>query len=181
MGTRTPNLGIYKIATAEQLYSAAFNSGLDNIDNHDHTGSSSKGGKQIPTGGIVDNAITVDKLAPTLGNQATVQTTDATATQVAAIDIDEGQGITVEGRFNGLRDDYTECTGGRFYAVFRRPSGGNVTLVGSAVVDVQDDSSGSPTMTITADTGNQTIDLNCVGEAAKTFNWTVFYSYTIEE
>lgn len=109
--------------------------------------------------------------------QEAVQTTDATVTEIAAIDLAVGESIVVEGIILGFRSDFTEAVGGTFSAVFRRPTAGNVTLVGTVNTSVKEDSSGSPTFTLAADTGNQTVDIRVTGEAAKTFNWVVTYRY----
>lgn len=175
MGTRTPNMSIYNPSQGETIYSPEFLSGLQYIDQHDHSGAP-QNGVQIGTNGIEDGAITPEKLSTNVGTQVTEQTTDNTPTQAAAIPIAEGECITVEGRFAFMRSTTLEGGGGTFWATFRRPTAGNVTLIGSTVVNLNEDSSGSSTLTITADVGNQTIDINCVGEVAKIFDWTIFYS-----
>lgn len=177
MGTTTANMSIYVPAQGETLYTAQFLAGMQRIDTHDHSGAPDNG-VQIGTDGIQDGAITPAKLSVDIGTEVTQQTTDGSATQAAAVSVSEGQCITVFGRFAFIKDDYTEGGGGTFWATFRRPSGGNVTLIGSQVVNVNEDSSGSPTITITADTGNQTIDINCVGVAATNYDWTIFYNST---
>lgn len=174
MGTTTSNMSIYVPAQGETVYSAQFLAGMQRIDTHDHSGAPDNG-VQIGTDGIQDGAITPDKLSGDVGTEVTQATTDGSATQAAAIDLDEGECKTVAGRFAFLKDDTTEGGGGTFEATFRRPTGGNVTLIGSQVVNINEDATGSPTITITADTGNQTIDINCVGVAATNFDWTIFY------
>lgn len=175
MGTTTANMSIYVPAQGETIYTAEFLAGMQRIDTHDHSGAPHNG-VQIGTDGIEDGAITPEKLSSDIGTEVTQQTTDATATQAATVDVDEGQCITVTGRFAFIKNDFTEGGGGTFWATFRRPSAGNVTLIGSQVVNVNEDSAGSPTMTITDDTVNQTIDINCVGVAATTYDWTIFYN-----
>ena len=175
MGTTTANMSIYVPAQGETVYTAEFLAGMQRIDTHDHSGAP-QNGVQIGTDGIQDGAITPDKLSTDIGTEVTQQTTDATPTQAAAVTLNEGECITVTGRFAFIQDDFTSGGGGTFWATFRRPSGGNVTLIGSQVVNLNEDTSGSPTITITADVGNQTIDINCVGLLATTFNWTIFYN-----
>lgn len=177
MGTTTANMSIYVPSQGETVYSAEFLAGMQHIDTHDHTGAPQNGVK-LGASSLLDCSITPDKLVPEVGGEVMVQTTDGSATQAAAVDLAEGSCITINGRFSFIRDDFTEGGGGNFYASFRRPSGGNVTLIGTQVVNINEDSSGSPTITITADVGNQTIDINCVGEAGKTIDWTVFYNTT---
>lgn len=58
------------------------------ISSHDHTGSGQ--GSQIPTNGIVDDAITSEKLAPNLGLTQKADTVVSGLNQSVAIDWDNG-------------------------------------------------------------------------------------------
>lgn len=177
MGTTTANMSIYVPAQGETVYTAEFLAGMKRIDTHNHSGAPHNG-VQIGTDGIENGAITPDKLSGDIGTEVTQQTTDGSATQAAAVSLSEGQCKTVAGQFAFIKDDFTEGGGGTFWATFRRSSGGNVTLIGSQVVNLNEDSTGSPTLSITADVGNQTIDINCVGVAGATIDWTIFYQVT---
>lgn len=175
MGTRTPNMSIYKPAPGETVYDPPFAAGLDNIDSHDHSGAPNKG-VQIGTNGIQDGAITPEKLSEEILAEATVQTTDATPTQIVSIPIAESQAITVSGRIVALRSTATEAIGGSFEGTFHRPTGGSVQVVGVPIVNIVDNSSGLPFFQLVADTVNEAISLRCVGEAAKTINWHITYN-----
>lgn len=175
MGTRTANMSIYKPAPGETVYDPAFSAGLDNIDSHDHSGAPNKG-IPIGTDGIQDGAITPDKLSQEILAEATVQTTDATPTQIASVDVAESQCVTVSGRVVFLRDDTTEAGGGEFWGVFHRPTGSSVQAVGSSVVSINENSSGAPTMQLVADTVNEAVSIRCVGEAGKTIDWHIVYN-----
>ena len=110
----------------------------------------------------------------------TVTTTNNTATVIFTTPIlAEGQVMTITAKITGIRDDYTEAVGGTLTAVFRRPTGGNIALVGSATTDVHDDSSGSPTFTAVVNTGDQTAEVQVTGENSKNINWTCKPSYLI--
>lgn len=175
MGQRTPNMGIYKPATAEEAYGPSFASGLDNIDGHDHSGAPNKG-KKIDTNGIADGAITPEKLSNEILAEATLQTTDATPTEIDSIPVAESSAIIVKGQLITLRDDATECAWGTFEAGFRRPTAGSVTAVGANIVNMVDDSSGTPSFQLVADTINEAVSLQCIGEAAKNFDWHITYN-----
>lgn len=56
MGQTTPNIGIYLPAPGEENYSQSFDSGMINIDQHDHSGGPNKG---LPIGpqGLADFAV----------------------------------------------------------------------------------------------------------------------------
>lgn len=175
MGTRTPNMSIYQPSTGEETYSDAFAAGLQNIDEHDHSGAPDNG-VQIGTNGIQDGAITPEKLSQQVASSITAQTTDATPQEAVSIPVAESSAVTVGGRFVGLRSTATESVGGDFLGVFHRPTGGSVAQVGTNIINSNDDSSGTPTIQLVADTGNEAISIRCVGEAAKTFNWLLVYN-----
>ena len=175
MGQRTPNMSIYIPQNGEDLYGRSFAQGLLNIDSHDHSGAPNNG-VQIGTSGIQDGAVTPEKLSNQIIVEATVQTTNATPTQIAAIPVAESSAVTITGRFICLRDTATESAGGTFRGEFHRPTGGSVLLVGAIQVDMDDDSSGDPTINIVADTGNEAASIQVTGEVGKTFNWKVAYN-----
>lgn len=174
--TTTPNMSIFIPSSGQELYSPSFTAGMLNVDQHDHSGAPDNG-IPIGTNGIQDGAVTPAKLSFTLYNTETVQTTDATPTNIAVIPMDEGQIVTVEGLIIGLRDTTAEGIGGRFMAVFRRPTAGNVTLIGTATIEVEEDFTGAPTFDVVANVGTQTIDIQVTGEAAKTIDWETQYQY----
>ncbi len=131
---------------------------------------------QIGTNGIQDGAITPAKLSQQIIVEATVQTTNATPTQIAGVPVAESSAVTITGRIVALRDDATECLGGDFMGVFHRPTGGSVAIVGTNQVTLNDDSAGTPTFDLVADVGNESVSLQCTGEVGKTFNWKVAYN-----
>lgn len=175
MGQRTPNMSIYKPAPGETVYDPSFASGLDNIDNHDHSGAPNKG-IPIGTNGIQDGAITPEKLSEEILAEATVQTTDATPTIIRSIPVAESQAITISGRIVALRSTATEAVGGSFHGTFHRPTGGSVQTVGVPTVNIDDNSSGSPYFQFNLDTIDDEIDLECVGESSKTIDWHIVYN-----
>lgn len=175
MGTTTPNMSIYKPISGEELYNPSYQVGMDNIDSHDHSGAPNNG-VQIGTSGIQDGAITPEKLSEQILQQATVITTNATATEIVSIPVAESSAVTITGRYITLRDDATECAGGQFMGVFHRPTGGSVTLVPSTLTDSNDDSTGTPTLTLNADVINEAVSIKCTGEAGKIFNWKLVYN-----
>lgn len=177
MGTRTPNMSVYKPAPGEQVYDPSFAAGLDNIDGHDHSGAPNKG-IPIGTAGIQDGAITPAKLSTEILAEATATTTNASPTQATSIAVAESQAVTISGRYVALRDDATESVGGEFWGTFHRPTGGSVQTVGFPFVSVLDNSSGDPYFQLVPVTGvgNEFVSLRCVGETGKTFNWHIVYN-----
>lgn len=110
----------------------------------------------------------------------TVTTTNNTATVIFTTPaLTEGQVMTLTAALTGIRDDFTEAVGGTLTAVFRRPTGGNITLVGSVTTDLHEDSSGSPSATAVVNTSSQTAEIKVTGETSKNINWTCKPSYLI--
>lgn len=180
MGTRTPNMSIFKPAPGETVFDPAFAAGLDNLDSHDHSGAPNKG-VQIGTDGIQDGAITADKLtAEVLPVDVVIQTTDATPTEADAISLVESQSITVTGRFVGLRNTATEVVGGSFTGTFYRPTGSSVTVIAKPIVNSTSNSAGKPYIQIVADTVNETVSIQVVGEISKTYDWNIIYNKVLQ-
>lgn len=107
--------------------------------------------------------------------RVTQQTTDATATAPtgASVDIAEGEVIWVRAIVTGRIADLSAAIGGTVEGVFRRATGGNVTLVGSLTSTQQEDSAASPAFTLVADTSNQQVDVQVTGVASETWNWQI--------
>lgn len=177
MGTRTPNMSVYKPAPGEQVYDPAFSAGLDNIDAHDHSGAPNKG-VQIGTSGIKDGAITPEKLSDEIISEVTVQTTDATPTEAVSISVPLSKSVTVVGRFVALTDTSSaNALGGDFVGTLYRTNSGSVTLLGDPVVNVNHNySSGDPIVSLVADTVNEAISIRCTGVAATIINWHLAYN-----
>jgi hypothetical protein len=106
---------------------------------------------------------------------AAVATANNTATLIAAIPVAELSAVVVTGEVVGAKTDYSAALGATFTAVARRASGGNVTLVASVTPSVVEDSAGSPTVAVTANTGTQTIDIKVTGITAEDWSWRVNY------
>lgn len=174
MGTRSPNMSIYIPSSGEDLYAPPFLAGMMNVDAHDHSGAPNNG-VQIGTDGIQDGAITPDKLSQQIIIIDTVQTTNATPASIAIVDVPESSAVTITGRLIALSSDATKALGCDFFGVFRRGTGGNVTEMGTQVVDTNGNFT-TANFTMVADTGNQQVKLTCTGEMATTINWRVAYN-----
>lgn len=105
---------------------------------------------------------------------ATVATSGNTQTTLASVAVAELSLLTITGTFSGVKSDYSAAIAGTFVAGVRRASGGNATLVGVNVTS-NEDSGGTPSFTVDADTGTQTARLRCTGISAETWNWSVKY------
>lgn len=108
----------------------------------------------------------------------TVQTTDATVTDLATIALAEGKTCFVTVMVVGEQSDASARGMYKLDAVFYRATGGNVTLQGN-VISHEEESVAAWDADLVADTVGQTIDLDVTGEAATTINWTAFVQYFI--
>jgi hypothetical protein len=97
----------------------------------------------------------------------TTKDDDATATTIHKIPVGELEGILVNITAFGLRSTGAEAIRSRLEGAWRRAAAGNVTLVGALVNTTANDSGGTPVITLAANTGDQTVDINITGEAAK--------------
>lgn len=118
------------------------------------------------------------KFQPPPVRSATVATTDATQTTLASIAVAEASLVTITGVFSGVKDDYSAAIAGTFVAGVRRATAGNATLVGVTVTS-NEDSGGTPALTVDADTGTQTARLRVTGIAAENWDWLVKYQVLV--
>lgn len=110
---------------------------------------------------------------------AEVTTTDATPTLIDALDVSASSAVIIVGSYLGTRDDYSATIGGTFRYVVRRTSGGDVEEVAAATITADEDSSGSPALTIGVDTGLEAIVSTVTGIAAQTWDWVLQYTVTV--
>lgn len=110
---------------------------------------------------------------------ATVQTTDATVTDIATIAVGEDESFMVKVYIQAYQDDGASYNWYELSSGFYRDAGGNVTQQGGAggVVVASSEGEAALDATINADTANQTIDIRVTGKAAENFNWKVIYKY----
>ena len=70
MGSTTSNISIYIPAAGETNYDSSFAAGMQNIDQHDHSGGPT-GGVPISTTGLADGSVTYPKLAANVADTTT--------------------------------------------------------------------------------------------------------------
>lgn len=103
--------------------------------------------------------------------QGHITTTDATTTTAMAIPVTEKTVLHLNLQGVGTRDDQTDSLFIFEQSGWRRATGGNVAAFGTANRYESHDSAGMPTVTVSADTSNQTIDINVTGIAAQDWTW----------
>lgn len=111
----------------------------------------------------------------TYTSQSGLQTTDSTIQTIASVVVNQIESITLSGTITAAQDDHSNMTGGNFLICARRASGGNITLIGTPVVNIA--SSSSAIFACDVDTATQTIRIRVTGVAATTYNWICTYSY----
>lgn len=107
--------------------------------------------------------------------QAQAHTTDDTVTTLFSVVVNELESITMSGTISASKSDHTDSCGGNFVITARRASGGNVTLVGVVIANVN--STSTATFTADVDTGTQTVRVRVTGIAATTYNWVSNINY----
>lgn len=105
-------------------------------------------------------------------------TTDATPLVIYSHPVEVLSGVNISVSVVGLKSDATEMIRAIVNSGFRRQAAGNVTEVGADTAIASDeDSAGTPTVTLIANTSSQTVDVTLTGEAAKTIRWEVVVEY----
>jgi hypothetical protein len=103
--------------------------------------------------------------------QSLAYSEDATPVVAARIPVAELEGVLVTVKGFAIRPDATESVRTFVYASYRRAAAGNVTATAAATAVAANDSSGTPTITLVANTTAQSVDVTVTGEAAKDFAW----------
>ena len=129
--------------------------------------------RQILNGGLTQKQYTSALCGGKAHYEYIHTSTDATATVVHAESVAELAGCSIKVVALGVRSTGAEAFRCEYIHAFKRAAAGDITAVGSATNVTVEDSSGSPTVTIVANTGNQTADVTITPEAAKTFVWHV--------
>jgi len=106
-----------------------------------------------------------------------LQTSDATITDIATIDVAEGDVFQVEAYVLGRKSDGTDRAIYHLEGCFYRNAAGNVTQQGATTVITSLESNVAWNCTLNADAGNQTIDVRVTGVAATTINWKAIVKY----
>lgn len=107
--------------------------------------------------------------------QDSLTTTDATLTTITSFVHGTNRMLSIEARVTGVRSTHATAIGARIFATFRRDSG-NIALVGTPVIDIDEDDAALD-VTVTVDTGTQQARINVQGKAGETYYWVNSYNY----
>jgi hypothetical protein len=111
--------------------------------------------------------------AEVVKTQDGVQTTNATTTYITNIPMSNDYMMTIQGRVNGFKDDYSAANGTFYFACFRK-TGGVITQVGTTTISSKDDLGAN----VQVDTdGTNLVRVGVTGVVATTINWTNSYEY----
>jgi hypothetical protein len=102
-----------------------------------------------------------------------VATTNNTATVVYAHSLRELAGVKIKATAIVVKSDGAEGSRLETDSGFIRATGGNITILGTNTSTSGKVSTGTPTLTIVVNTGDQTADVTVTGETAKNFKWQV--------
>lgn len=170
LGTQTTNGIAYGATTASAIGWTAAGTGGQVL--MAHNSGVPQFGSLTSTGNTVtityDNTLNTINLEADQTSDASVQTTDATPTTLKSIAVAVNTAITVYADVVAAKSDYSAAIGGNIVGTARR-AGGALTLVGSPIANINEDSGGSPTFDLVV-SGNDFI-LQVTGEAATTYNW----------
>lgn len=106
----------------------------------------------------------------------TTQTINANAKTLTSFIIPNNSMITIQGRVNGIKDDFTASMGSFYFAVFKK-TGGVVTQVDATTYINKDDFASSPIVNVNTDGISILVDVT--GLLLTTINWQNSYEYTL--
>jgi len=111
-----------------------------------------------------------------------ISTDGATLTEIANVAVPEGRVVYVEAQITGRKTDGTDRAVYKIAGCFYRNTAGNVTQQGATQdIITPIESNASWATTLSADTGNQTIDINVQGVAATDIDWKTEYKWQYVE
>jgi hypothetical protein len=106
--------------------------------------------------------------------QGGLQTSDDSTQLLASMVLNTNESITLMGNVVGAQSDHSNAVGGDFTVTARRSSG-DITLIGSPIVNVR--SSSTATFTVDVDTTTQSARVLVTGVAATVYNWVATLQY----
>ena len=107
--------------------------------------------------------------------QAGLQTTTSATQILASVVVNQTESITLYATITAAQSDHSNMAGGNLLICARRASGGNITLIGTPIINVE--SSSAATFTCDADTSSQSVRIKIIGVTSTTYNWVCTYSY----
>lgn len=126
---------------------------------------------------LSDSDFKYDLRAPVVEYKRIITTTtsDASATvpSGATVGVTEDQIVHIKAIVTAYVSDMSAGLTAVVQGGYRRATGGNVTLIGSLDSVLNEDSTSSPTVTLYANTTNQTVGVQITGVASETWNWTI--------
>jgi len=102
---------------------------------------------------------------------ASIQTTDATPTEIHAIDVSEGEAVSVSVDVIGHQTDQGNRAVYKLHGLFYRNTAGNVTQQGNTVSLNTIESDTDWDVDLIADTINQKVSIQVTGKAGTTIDW----------
>ena len=108
-------------------------------------------------------------------NDATATTIGATPVNIISLPVADSQMVTITAVINGIQDDFSDCWGGDLIFTVYRPAGGDVTVVGGIIANANTTSTADVSGTVNI--GTEMAEINVIGVAAETWNWSASYQF----
>lgn len=174
MASQTPNMDLSTPDSGDSDYPTSVSSSFTKIDLHDHTTGK---GVQVPTGGIVDLAVTAAKLAANSvttakildANVTTAKILDANVTRAKLVAV--GQQVSADVNYTGSATTYTDVTNATV----------TITTTGRPVViALIPNTTGDARISMnTAAPSNAAIDVKVLRDATKAFE-AIYLGLTLQ-
>jgi len=107
--------------------------------------------------------------------QAVYQTSNATPYALYSLAVNANETVTISGTVVAALVDQSDACGGSFLATATRTTSGNVTLIGTPIINLN--STSTANFYVGVNTSLQTIQLYVVGLASQNYNWSSFITY----
>jgi hypothetical protein len=106
---------------------------------------------------------------------ATAITVGAVPVNIISVPVADSQMVTITAVINGIQDDFSDCWGGDAVFTVYRPTGGDVTVVGGIIANASTTSTADISGTVNI--GTEMAEINVIGVAAETWNWSASYQF----
>jgi hypothetical protein len=143
-------------------------------------GTTTPGSRLHVVGGIQQRGITTTGTYPNSDRffAQTGNTTINTATaSLAQITVSPGSMVSFNGQINGIASDQSAGIAVNFSGAARYPTSGTLTFIGVPSLDQISDFTTDPTVTVTIDTGSNSLFVQVTGIGATTIIWLASFSY----
>jgi len=105
----------------------------------------------------------------------TAQTVGLVTVNIISLPVADSEMVTIKATINGLRDNFADAWGGEVIFTVLRPAGGDVTVVGAPIINANTTSTADISGSVNI--GTEMAEINVIGVAGQTWNWTAYYEF----